>query len=111
MSSSLVFSKSLCHRNSPFRHEKKTKEKKMFLRHAEVYVPNSEQVSGAGRLVEEKRGEQKPGLRDGEKKKKIFSESSRGIYSLLQHKKPNELMARKGTHLKTRDPSYQQTGI
>lgn len=30
---------------------------------------------------------------------------------ILQHKTPNELMARKGALLKKRDPSYPQTGI
>lgn len=42
---------------SPFRHEKKLGEGKMFLCWAKTEVPTSKQVSGAGRLVEEKQGE------------------------------------------------------
>lgn len=45
----------------------------MFLCCAKVSVPRSEQVTGAGRLVEEKQEEQKPGLRDG--KKNVFQSS------------------------------------
>lgn len=59
----------------------------MFLCCAKVLVPRSEQVTGAGRLVEEKQEEQKPGLRDG--KKMYFRVPNR----TLQHKTPNELMA------------------